>query len=53
MYLSLPIPKVNRNGVKDGPVTLNECLDLFAELELLDGDNKWYLLQRERVTAIR
>ncbi|KAL3900638.1 MAG: hypothetical protein SGCHY_001201 [Lobulomycetales sp.] len=41
MYLSLPIPKVNRNGVKDGPVTLNECLDLFAELELLDGDNKW------------
>ena len=41
MYLSLPIPTKNRNGVKGGPVLLDDCLKLFVEEEILDGDNAW------------
>ncbi|KAH9253269.1 hypothetical protein BASA83_002618 [Batrachochytrium salamandrivorans] len=41
MYLSLPIPEKNRNGIKGGPVLLDDCLRLFVEEEILDGDNAW------------
>jgi len=41
MYLSLPIPSKNNSGVKDGPVYIEDCLDKFVEIEILDGDDKW------------
>lgn len=41
MYLSLPIPARNKQGKKNGPVTIGECLELFLEQELLKGDDSW------------
>ncbi|ORY53217.1 hypothetical protein BCR33DRAFT_779534 [Rhizoclosmatium globosum] len=41
MYLSIPIPAVNSAGVKGGPVYLDECLDKFVEVEILDGEDAW------------
>ena len=34
MYLSLPLT--------DECDTLDDCLDTFCEVELLDGDDQWY-----------
>jgi ubiquitin C-terminal hydrolase len=42
MYLTVPIPEVNKNGVKGGPVYVEDCLNSFVEIEILDGDDKWY-----------
>ncbi|KAJ3195973.1 ubiquitin-specific protease doa4 [Irineochytrium annulatum] len=42
MYLSLPIPKTNSNGVTNGPVYLDDCLQKFMEVEILDGDDAWF-----------
>ena len=42
MYLTLPIPTRNRNGVKNGPVTIEECLEQFLEEETLSGDDAWH-----------
>ncbi|KAI9342843.1 hypothetical protein BDR26DRAFT_259752 [Obelidium mucronatum] len=41
MYLSLPIPATNASGVSGGPVYLDECLDKFVEVEILDGEDAW------------
>ncbi|KAJ3063307.1 ubiquitin-specific protease doa4, partial [Podochytrium sp. JEL0797] len=41
MYLSLPIPPKNSAGVTNGPVYLDECLDKFVEIEILDGEDAW------------
>ncbi|KAJ3023746.1 UNVERIFIED_CONTAM: ubiquitin-specific protease doa4, partial [Siphonaria sp. JEL0065] len=41
MYLSLPIPSKNAAGVTNGPVYLDECLDKFVEMEILDGEDAW------------
>ncbi|KAJ3023216.1 UNVERIFIED_CONTAM: ubiquitin-specific protease doa4 [Siphonaria sp. JEL0065] len=41
MYLSLPIPTKNAAGVTNGPVYLDECLDKFVEVEILDGEDAW------------
>ncbi|KAI8622101.1 hypothetical protein BC830DRAFT_1057485 [Chytriomyces sp. MP71] len=41
MYLSVPIPPSNSAGVKGGPVYLDECLDKFVEVEILDGEDAW------------
>ncbi|KAL2918525.1 ubiquitin-specific protease doa4 [Polyrhizophydium stewartii] len=46
MYLSLPIPKQNQQGVKGGPVLLDECLRKFSEEEILDGEDAWYVKRR-------
>ncbi|KAI8902828.1 hypothetical protein BC833DRAFT_520566 [Globomyces pollinis-pini] len=42
MYLTLPIPARNRSGTKNGPVTLQECLEIFLEGEIMDGDDAWH-----------
>jgi ubiquitin C-terminal hydrolase len=41
MYLTLPIPPRNRQGVRNGPVTVFECLESFLETEKLTGDDQW------------
>ncbi|KAJ3116912.1 ubiquitin-specific protease doa4 [Physocladia obscura] len=41
MYLSVPIPDHNSAGVKGGPVYLDECIDKFVEVEILDGEDAW------------
>ncbi|KAJ3335334.1 ubiquitin-specific protease doa4, partial [Kappamyces sp. JEL0680] len=41
MYLSLPIPSTNRQGVKNGPVSVFECLQSFLATETLTGDDQW------------
>lgn len=47
--LSLPIPeRLN----KDKVVTLQQCLDLFTDLELLDDDNKWHCPNCKRFTRL-
>ena len=44
MYLSLPIPTRNKNGVTGGAVYLDDCIEKFVEIEILDGDDKWFFL---------
>lgn len=45
--LSLPLPeKVS------GTVTLDQCLNLFTETELLDEDNKWHCPRCRRFTKL-
>ncbi len=46
MDLSLPIPARNSQGQGGGPVFIEECLEKFIEVEVLDGDNAWYELFR-------
>lgn len=41
MYLTLPIPSRNKDGVKNGPVTIFECLEAFLATEKLSGDDQW------------
>ena len=41
MYLSLPILNRNKQGVKNGPVTIFECLEAFMAPEKLSGDDQW------------
>jgi ubiquitin carboxyl-terminal hydrolase 8 len=41
MYLSLPIPLRNKEGKKNGPVTVFECLQAFLAPEKLSGDDQW------------
>ncbi|KAJ3221164.1 ubiquitin-specific protease doa4 [Clydaea vesicula] len=41
MYLSLPIPPVNRDGVKGGAVYLEDCFEKYLEVDELDGDDRW------------
>ena len=41
MYLTLPIPSRNKQGVKNGPVTMCECLESFLAPEKLSGDDQW------------
>lgn len=43
MYLTLPIPVRNAQGQKGGPVYIEECLQKFIEIEILDGENAWYV----------
>jgi ubiquitin C-terminal hydrolase len=52
MYLSLPIPEKNKNGVKGGAVYIEDCLNMFVEIEILDGDDKWYVNQAFNVPGI-
>ncbi|SGZ55542.1 CIC11C00000004671 [Sungouiella intermedia] len=48
--LSLPLPeKISGSYVK---VTLDQCLDLFTETELLDDDNKWHCPRCQRFTKL-
>jgi ubiquitin carboxyl-terminal hydrolase 8 len=42
MYLTLPIPSKNRNEQKNGPVSIEECLEQFLEEETLKGDDAWH-----------
>jgi ubiquitin carboxyl-terminal hydrolase 8 len=42
MYLTLPIPTRNRRGLKNGPVSIEECLQQFLEEETLSGDDAWH-----------
>ena len=42
MYLTLPIPPKNSAGVSGGPVYLDECLEKFSEIEILDGNDAWH-----------
>ena len=41
MYLTLPLPAMNRSGKKGGPLYLEECLSKFVEEEILEGDDAW------------
>jgi ubiquitin carboxyl-terminal hydrolase 8 len=41
MYLTLPIPARNKLGVKNGPVSVFECLEAFLATEKLSGDDQW------------
>lgn len=45
--LSLPLPE-NVSGT----VTLDQCLDLFTETELLEEDNKWHCPRCRRFTRL-
>ncbi|RKP01610.1 hypothetical protein CXG81DRAFT_11753 [Caulochytrium protostelioides] len=42
MYLTLPIPEMNRLQQRGGPVYLEECLDKFLEVETLSGADAWH-----------
>ena len=42
MYLTLPLPPVNRSGQKRGALYIEECLNKFVEEEILDGNDAWH-----------